>query len=458
VVLERPGPGVALDVATDLGNGLMLAAPAGVTGRVRLTSLETAVRDLARPATPPVLDDPRLSTPLALLPSRADSDLSVLEVDVAEGGAAVDPDHPLLLSLPAGLADDEHVLPLVHDGEYWLPVGRVVDRSADCAVVAVESLPVAQASVRGLWSSVRVLFRKLVGHRLGLSYEHPVLAVASVVDGHVRYESHAVTASPAPRSPALVYVHGIIGDTRGMVENGAAFRDRYGTVLAFDYESIHTSIPDNARELRRRLEALGFGPDRQVDVVAHSMGGLVVRWMIEKEDGAALVRRAVFAGTPHDGSPWPTIQGWATTALGLVLNGLTTVAWPVAVIGGLVQAIERVDNALDEMGPGSEVLKTLAAADDPVVPYTLVIGDRALADPNGRAPGLLARLRARKLLDAAAALAFFGQPNDIAVAVSSAGAVPGPRNPVARRVTVGCDHMSYFSSDVGRAAIAEGLG
>ena len=458
VTVERPGAGVALQGTTDLGHGLTLTAPPGVAGRARVTSLETAVRDLGHTPLPPALDDPRLSRPLDLVPSRADSDLSVLEIDVAEGREAVDPAHPLLLGLPSGLADDEHVLPLVHDGEYWLPVGRVVQRSADGPVVAIESLPPAQESVRGLWSSVRVLFRKLVGRRLGLSYEHPVLAVTSVVDGRAQYETRPVAASLAERAPALLYVHGIIGDTRGMVEHGAALRDRYGTVLAFDYESVHTTIADNARELRRRLEALGFGPHRQVDVVAHSMGGLVVRWMIEKEDGAALVRRAVLAGTPHAGSPWPTIQGWATTALGLVLNGLTTVVWPVAAIGGLVQAIERVDNALDEMEPDSEVLKTLTAAGDPRVPYTLVIGDRALADPEGRAAGLLGRLRARHLLGAAAALAFFSQPNDIAVSVTSAGAVPGPRDPAVEAITVGCDHMSYFSSDAGRAAVEKGLG
>jgi hypothetical protein len=458
ITVERPGPGVVLDRTTDLGNGLTLAVPSGVAGRARVTSLGTAVRDLARPPVPPVLDDPRLSTPLDLVPSRADSDLSVLEIALSAGGGSVDPDHPVQLSLPTPLADDEHVIALVHDGEYWLPVGRVAERGADRTVVAIDSLPAVQASARGLWSSVRVLLRKLVGRPLGLRYEHPVLAVGSVVDGRVRYEAKAATATVAEHPPVLVCVHGIIGDTRGMVEHAATLGGRYGTVLAFDYESINTTIAENARELRRRLVALGFGADRQVDVVAHSMGGLIVRWMVEKEDGAALVRRVVLAGTPHDGSPWPTIQGWATTALGLVLNGLTSVVWPVAVVGALVQAVEGVDDALDELEAGSPVLATLAAAGDPGVPYTLVIGDRALADPHGRAAGLLKRLRVRNLLGAAASVAFLARPNDIAVSVTSAGAVPGPRTPAVETITVACDHLSFFSSEVGRAAIEKGLG
>ncbi|GAA1790419.1 hypothetical protein GCM10009712_42070 [Pseudarthrobacter sulfonivorans] len=457
VTVERPGPGVSLEAANDLGNGITFTAPTGLTGRVRLVSYETAVRDLDRPMVPLVLDDPALTTPLDLVPTRADSALSVLELEVSGGGDMVDPVHPFLLTFPSQLADDEHVIPLVYDGDYWLPVGRVVHRGSGEAVVAIESLPAPTMSVRGLWSSVRVLFRKLVGRPLGLRYEYPVLAVAAMEDGRVRYDPPDRSPALATKKPVLLYVHGIIGDTKEMVKNGSWVDSYYGAVLTFDYESINTSIEENARDLRRRLLDLGFGSTWQVDVVAHSMGGLVVRWMIEKEDGAALIRRAVFAGTPHAGSPWPTIQGWATTALGLALNGLTGVAWPVGLVGGLVQAIERVDDAFDELQPDSELLKVLAKSSDPRVPYTLLVGNQSLEGPTDRAAGLLERLRAHNLLAAAAALAFLSQPNDIAVSVLSAGAVPGPRDPVVEAIPVACDHMTYFSSVVGQKVIENAL-
>ena len=460
VTVERPGAGVPLAPGppTALGAGLTLHAPPGVTGRARLVSVETVTRDLGRPAVPPLLRDPALSQPLALVPGRDESDVSVLEIDVESGAAQVGPDNPLVLTLPGGLAADEHLLAVAHDGEYWLPVGRVRDRRRASTSVAIDLLPTPQASTRGLWTSVRILFRKLAGRAIGLRYEHPLLTVTGGPDGTppVADNANGAAARVADARSVLLLVHGIVGDTGGLVEFAARTGNRYDALLAFDYESIHTTVAENARELHRRLAALGFGPDRRLDVVAHSMGGLVVRWMIENE-GGSLVRRAVLVGTPHAGSPWPTIQGWATVALGLALNGLSATNWPAAVVGGLVQAVERVDNALDELAPGSPLLAQLADAPDPAVPYTLVVGDNTVADPAGRVSGLLHRLRAHTGLDPVATLAFLGQPNDLAVSTVSAGAVPGPRDPQPATVRVSCDHLTYFRSAAGGAAVEAAL-
>jgi len=48
---------------------------------------------------------------------------------------------------------------------------------------------------------------------------------------------------------------------------------------------------------------------RQVDVVAHSMGGLAVRRALSEEPVAASVRRAVFLGTPQRGT-WVAYLAW----------------------------------------------------------------------------------------------------------------------------------------------------
>lgn len=57
-----------------------------------------------------------------------------------------------------------------------------------------------------------------------------------------------------------------------------------------------------------------------LDIVAHSMGGLVSRWMIERVPSSPPVARLVTAGTPNGGSPWTTWQNWATVVLTLGLN------------------------------------------------------------------------------------------------------------------------------------------
>jgi hypothetical protein len=59
-------------------------------------------------------------------------------------------------------------------------------------------------------------------------------------------------------------------------------------------------------------------------------------------------------------------------------NGLTTVAWPVKVLGGLISAFEKIDVTLDQFQPGSEFLQSLAASPDPHVRYTLIVGNTSI--------------------------------------------------------------------------------
>jgi hypothetical protein len=238
--------------------------------------------------------------------------------------------------------------------------------------------------------------------------------------------------------------------------------DLYDLVLAFDYENIKTSIKDTARALKERLAAVGLAADhgKTLHVVAHSMGRLVVRWLIERDYGNRIVQHLVTLGTPHAGSPWPTIENWATAALAIGLNGLSQMAWPLKLIGDLAGAVETVDVALNEMAPNSPLLTDLGHSADPKVPYTLLIGDTSIipaAVSDGTMQALLARLVPQRALHDVTALAFLNEPNDIAVAVTSAGAVPLPRVPAAVTSEVACDHITFFTSDAGRRALLEVL-
>jgi triacylglycerol lipase len=70
-----------------------------------------------------------------------------------------------------------------------------------------------------------------------------------------------------------------------------SFRDPFGSNHA------HAEEIDGAV---RTLMALTGA--RQVDVVAHSMGGLAVRYYLRTGETAAAIRRAIFLGTPHRGT------------------------------------------------------------------------------------------------------------------------------------------------------------
>jgi triacylglycerol esterase/lipase EstA (alpha/beta hydrolase family) len=54
--------------------------------------------------------------------------------------------------------------------------------------------------------------------------------------------------------------------------------------------------------VKQRLAAISDDHGSEVDIVAHSMGGLDSRWAIEKQDAARYVDDLVTLGTPHQGT------------------------------------------------------------------------------------------------------------------------------------------------------------
>ena len=62
------------------------------------------------------------------------------------------------------------------------------------------------------------------------------------------------------------------------------------------------SPTEYAKVLENRLEAISGEYGSEVDIVAHSMGGLDSRWAIEKLDAAQYVDDLVTLGTPHQGT------------------------------------------------------------------------------------------------------------------------------------------------------------
>jgi pimeloyl-ACP methyl ester carboxylesterase len=213
--------------------------------------------------------------------------------------------------------------------------------------------------------------------------------------------------------------------------------------------------------MAKRLRAAGFAADdgRKLDVLAHSMGGLVTRWLVEQAGGDELVDKVIFCGTPHAGSPWPRVQDLAGAGIGLALNGLSGLTGPLALatqaLGFAVSALERVDVALDDMKPGSEVLAKLATSPQPRVPYIAIAGDAPFGEDGdaGRAKRILAKLGESTVL----ATLFDEGPNDLAVSVKSAttfGAGWPDRPP---HLDAHCNHLTYFASEPGLNAVEQAL-
>ena len=366
------------------------------------------------------------------------------------------------LTISNPLVAGEDVLAFGFDGEFYLPLGAARPNQRQ-TMFELQRLP-APVSVGGrdVKGAIRIYFQKIVNQRLGKDYPYPILAAASVsTEGAVTYEADRgkISERVAAAQRITLYIHGITGDTRGMVASS-----RYSVpgdlLLTFDYESINTTVEETARSLKSRLAEIGLkaGHGKQLRIVAHSLGGIISRWLIEKEGGNALVQQLVILGSPSAGTPWATVQEWATVGLGLALNGLTAVSWPVKALSLFLASLEKTDVTLDQVAPGSDVLKKLAESEDPHVPYVLIAGSTSLIPQalDGGDDSKVGRLLSR-LGYGVASLGFLNSANDIAVGVSSVHSINRDRKPAPVALTIPSDHMSFFTSEPGLEALKKSL-
>jgi pimeloyl-ACP methyl ester carboxylesterase len=500
--IVRPQAFVTVNTQTEatLGSGVAIEPHPSFAGNARLTTIPQSTRDIGGHILPAILQtDYEVVRPFSFTTTRgSDPGLSALELSnlTTNSIAAVTPETPLKLTVAnASLAAEEELLAIGYDGEFFLPMGlgKNKDNGIEISLERlpetmsegerVQRLPGVAADERSIGGAIRIFFQKVISKRLKLDFNYPLLSAVTVhPDESIEpYDSVEVSIKEkvAKAKRIVLFVHGIIGDTESMVPsvhrakvqvNGTEYPlfdpNVYDLVLAFDYENLNTSISDNARSLKERLAAVGLGKghDKTLHIVAHSMGGLVSRWFIEREGGNDIVNHLIMLGTPNNGSPWPNVVEFALPLLTVGLNGLATVAWPVAAIGSLMHlaglatagAERKMTIALKEMQPDSTLVQTLFSSAPPGIPYTIIAGNTSLIQPT--TPEHQEKIQAlfKRIVRETIDLPFMGAANDIAVKVNSITHLPN-RSPVPIVTQVACDHLTYFSHPAGLTALADAV-
>ncbi|MFN7119184.1 MAG: lipase/acyltransferase domain-containing protein, partial [Saprospiraceae bacterium] len=205
------------------------------------------------------------------------------------------------------------------------------------------------------------------------------------------------------------------------------------------------------------------GHNKKFTIIAHSMGGLVSRWMIEKEGGNQFVTRLIQVGTPNMGSPWSDVYQLSTALLTKVVNGAAFLQPYLFTLNLLGKFAGKAFITLQQMDPqDSDFLKELNDGTDPKCPYTIVAGNTQLIPKAIQEvqKSLLQRSLARFNKQSAFNLLdqfLFKVPNDIAVALDSIYGIPGSDKwaKPPKVYTVGCDHISYFGDPEGLKVLAE---
>lgn len=451
-----------------LGVGAKLQPHPSLVANVRLTTTPQASRDLGNQIMPPILrEDPEVTQPFQFTTSRGtDPGLSVLELRNVADHEVVTPEAPLKLLVDASLADNEYLLPVGYDGELFLPLGYSKPAEDNKIEIELERLPTpVREGERSLQGSISIFFQKVISRDLGREFKYPILAVPEVgEDKEVTYNRDENYIKEKIKDENVrriaLYIHGIIGDTESLVstikqpvlQDGRehSINKLYDLVLTFDYENLNTTIEQNAQHLKRRLGDVGLSANhgKELHIIAHSMGGLVSRWFIEQEEGNKVVQHLIMLGTPNAGSPWSVVENWVKLTLGIALNGLSQIAPPAQVIGTLMGTLEKnIRVSLDQMNPASDFLNTLAASEDPGIPYSIIAGNTSVIETaleqQAEKKSILERLQ-QSLFKKVVEFPFFGEPNDIAVKVDSIKSVPTGRSHSTHVQEVPCDHMSYF--------------
>ncbi len=197
----------------------------------------------------------------------------------------------------------------------------------------------------------------------------------------------AVPAAPPP-TPVLL-IHGFLGTRGSMYLLERRLLDDGFVVVSFNIGALNSrDIRRSAFMIHRKIERiLAHSPTQKIDIIGHSMGGLIGLYLVKKLGGHHRVRRLVMMGTPARGT-WVALAGVATLGL------WSTSSW---------QLLPR-SRFLDELAQGpippeTEVY-TLAAARDWVVPLTQtrVPGTTAVTVPLGHSSLVVAEDAYRRLV------------------------------------------------------------
>ncbi|MDL5203338.1 alpha/beta fold hydrolase [Streptomyces sp. ALI-76-A] len=114
----------------------------------------------------------------------------------------------------------------------------------------------------------------------------------------------SATQLPREAKPPVVLLHGFIDNRsvfvllrRSLVQHGRQ------QIESLNYSPLTCDIRTAAALLGRHIEEICERTgSRQVDVVGHSLGGLIARYYVQRLGGDTRVRTLVTLGTPHSGT------------------------------------------------------------------------------------------------------------------------------------------------------------
>ena len=375
-------------------------------------------------------------------------------------------ENPLEINIQQDLGESETIIPVTFDGEFIIPVGtseRLADGSVD---LKINNLPTyedagREKKSRSLGRAAWFSLLKLTGFEADTYFKLRKVYYKKGEAKRTRLrKSHIRNADKI-----LLVIHGIIGDTKGMIKNLEFLEDskKYDLILTFDYENLNTKIEDISAALNERLEKIGLGVNdgKTFDILAHSMGGLVSRYMIEyTREGDGLVDNLFMFGTPNGGSVFGDIPAFRDKLTGLLTIGLNYGKLWLGTIGIALDYFNKfligtrpLTVTLAQMSTEGDFIDRLVNSEVKVqTKYTVVAGD--ITDYQSLDDAFFTKLMDAILLKIGNVAN--DEANDIAVMVEDIRAIPESIG--ALKYDACCHHMNYFEEGEGLRILKEIMG
>jgi hypothetical protein len=472
LVSPMPAQYLEQNRAVALTNWMSVEAPKGFKANATLSADSPAQRALSNSKRPE--RSVRGTSKVSLAEGFANTPpLDVLELSGVSG--QLSEANPLKINIK-NIDKDDHVIALQYDEKsgLYFPVGRSVD-----GVIHITQTPKNESSTvatRSLLGAAKILFQKLIVSKLTGEYEYPLLRMATFAsnqDENFTYvtETKDIDAAIQGAENIALIVHGLIGDSQEMTKAMVRAKkrekpllDNYQVVLTLDYDTLSTSIEETAGNLKAKLEALGLvaGHGKQLDIISHSIGGLVGRHFIEKLGGNQVATRLIQFGAPNTGTEITQLKDIVKTYSMLAINGLPAFApWMTPLTLFANYLVKNLQVTVDQLKADSPFLKKLNDGSDPGIPYHIIAGNTRLIKKTYPKETTFIQKVIANLKEQGVYYVLeqgiFKSDNDLVVRTDSAKGIAGKegRAQPVTEVEIANDHLSYFSKPEGLKALVD---
>jgi triacylglycerol lipase len=142
--------------------------------------------------------------------------------------------------------------------------------------------------------------------------------------------------APEDQNPLLL-VHGFGCDLGSLGTLARRFAHDGWRVFPIELDTVNRSVENLAERLARQVARVRrrLGVER-VDLIGHSLGGLIIRYYVQMLEGWNEVDRVVTVGTPHSGGTWASYA-----------------VYPLRRLGFLPTPLPSETHSVDQLMPGS---------------------------------------------------------------------------------------------------------